>query len=306
MERDAGETEGFLNPHKLISCCPSFVLTFTASWSSQRCFYTHFRVSPSTHTCSKSNQVSLPPPRLSKSKTPSSLAWIASVNSYIQFFKEQQDQYFKMPDLVKTSVITPITSYPIYNEIENCLPGSSAGKESVCNVGDLGSITGLGRCPGEGHGSPFQCSCLENPCGQRSLAGHGPRGCKELDMTEWLSMHTYLKLTQRCKSTIVQYRFKKMETLCPGLQAHPQSDIFSFSLISSVATFYLIYYALQHIRLLAIPGTSEFLTRGLGSFCSRCLVYYSLRFSYSLSLNSHLFVVVVQSLSRVWLFEAPW
>ena len=42
-------------------------------------------------------------------------------------------------------------------------PGSSDGKESVCNAGDLGSIPGLGRSPGEGHGNPFQYPCLENP-----------------------------------------------------------------------------------------------------------------------------------------------
>ena len=186
-QRDRGTSK----PYKLFSCCPSFLLAFTASRSSQRCSYTHFIVSCSTHTCSRSDHVSLPPPRLFKSETPSSLAWITLVNSYIQFFKEQQDQYFKMPDLVKVSVITPITSYPIYNEIENCFPGSSAGKESVCNVGDLGSITGLGRCPGEGHGNPFQYSHLENPCGQRSLAGHSPWGCKELDMTERLSTYKH-------------------------------------------------------------------------------------------------------------------
>ena len=42
-------------------------------------------------------------------------------------------------------------------------PGGLDGKESACNVGDLGSIPGLGRSPGEGHGNPFQYSCLENP-----------------------------------------------------------------------------------------------------------------------------------------------
>ena len=42
-------------------------------------------------------------------------------------------------------------------------PGGSAGKESACNVGDLGSILGLGRSSGGGHGNPLQCSCLENP-----------------------------------------------------------------------------------------------------------------------------------------------
>ena len=41
-------------------------------------------------------------------------------------------------------------------------PGSSAGKESACNVGDLGLIPGLGRSPGEGNGYPLQYSGLEN------------------------------------------------------------------------------------------------------------------------------------------------
>ena len=42
-------------------------------------------------------------------------------------------------------------------------PHSSVGKESACNAGDLGSIPGLGRSPGEGSGNPRQYSCLENP-----------------------------------------------------------------------------------------------------------------------------------------------
>ena len=41
-------------------------------------------------------------------------------------------------------------------------PGSSDGKESACNAGDLGSISGLGRSPGEGKGYPLQYSGLEN------------------------------------------------------------------------------------------------------------------------------------------------
>jgi len=41
-------------------------------------------------------------------------------------------------------------------------PGSSDGKDSACNAGDLGLIPGLGRSPGEGNGNPLQYSCLEN------------------------------------------------------------------------------------------------------------------------------------------------
>ena len=62
-------------------------------------------------------------------------------------------------------------------------PGSSAGKESACNTGDPSSIPGLGSSPGKRIGYPLQYSCLENHHGQRSLAGHSPGGCKELDTT---------------------------------------------------------------------------------------------------------------------------
>ena len=41
--------------------------------------------------------------------------------------------------------------------------GGSVGKESACNAGDLGSIPGLGRSPGEGNGNPLHYSCLGNP-----------------------------------------------------------------------------------------------------------------------------------------------
>ena len=43
------------------------------------------------------------------------------------------------------------------------IPAGSDGKASVYNAGDLGSIPGLGRFPGEGNGNPLQYSCLENP-----------------------------------------------------------------------------------------------------------------------------------------------
>ena len=56
-------------------------------------------------------------------------------------------------------------------------PCGSAGEESACSVGDLGSISGLGRSPGEGKGYPLQYSCLENPTDRGALwaAFHGLR-----------------------------------------------------------------------------------------------------------------------------------
>ena len=56
-------------------------------------------------------------------------------------------------------------------------PGGLDGKESAHNVEDLGSIPGLGRSPGGGHGNSLQYACLENPHGQ-SLAGYSPWGRK--------------------------------------------------------------------------------------------------------------------------------
>ena len=66
---------------------------------------------------------------------------------------------------------------------------SSDGKESVGNAGDLGSISGSGRSPGEGNGNPLQYPCLENPCGQKSLVGYSPWGRKESDTTERSTLH---------------------------------------------------------------------------------------------------------------------
>ena len=62
-------------------------------------------------------------------------------------------KYFVIPkSLFLTFPITSRTSFPC----------GSAGKESACNAGDLGSVPGLGRSPGEGKGYPRQYSSLEN------------------------------------------------------------------------------------------------------------------------------------------------
>ena len=58
------------------------------------------------------------------------------------------------------------------------LPANTGG------IRDVGLIPGLGSSLIGGHGYPLQYFCLENPHGQRSLAGYSPQGLKELDMTE--------------------------------------------------------------------------------------------------------------------------
>ena len=68
-----------------------------------------------------------------------------------------------------------------YGFLRMGFPYGSAGKESACNTGDLGSIPGLGRSPGEGKGYPLQYSVLENPM-------DSPWGRKESDTTKQLSL----------------------------------------------------------------------------------------------------------------------
>ena len=65
-------------------------------------------------------------------------------------------------------------------------PGGSDGQVSFYNAGDLGSIPGSVRSPGEGNGNPLQYSCLENPMDGGAM-GYSPRGRKESDMTKRLS-----------------------------------------------------------------------------------------------------------------------
>ena len=65
-------------------------------------------------------------------------------------------------------------------------PGSSAGKEHDQNAGDLGSIPGLGKPPGEGKGSPLQSSGLES---SMDCVVHG---VAESDTTEQLSLSTHM------------------------------------------------------------------------------------------------------------------
>ena len=67
------------------------------------------------------------------------------------------------------------------------IPGGLDSEEYTCNAGDLGSIPGLGRSPGEGNGNPLQYSCLENSMDRN----YGQWGRKESDTTEQLTPLIY-------------------------------------------------------------------------------------------------------------------
>ena len=79
-----------------------------------------------------------------------------------------------------------------YRYMYNCynwgFPGGSDSKVSACNAGDVGSIPGSGRSPGEGNGNPLQYSCLKIPW-MEEPGGYNPQACKKSDTTERLHIH---------------------------------------------------------------------------------------------------------------------
>ena len=120
------------------------------------------------------------------------------ISHFLSFYKGR-DQYQRatlvaqliknLPAMQKTPVQFPgwedaLEQDRLPTPVFMAFPGGSYGTESACNAGDLGSVPGLGRSPGGGHGNLLQYSCLENPHGQRSLAGYSPWVHKESDMTE--------------------------------------------------------------------------------------------------------------------------
>ena len=78
--------------------------------------------------------------------------------------------------------------------------GKAEVKASTCNVGDLGSIPGSGRSPGEGNGTPLQCSCLENPMDEGAW---------------WAAVHGVAK--SRTRLSDFTFTFTSIEVVSPFL-----------------------------------------------------------------------------------------
>ena len=78
--------------------------------------------------------------------------------------KRQRLIYLPMPETQEMQVQPLGQEDPLKQDpsILTGFPGGSDGKKSTCNAGDLGSVLGLGRGPGEWNGYPLQYSCLEN------------------------------------------------------------------------------------------------------------------------------------------------
>ena len=135
-------------------------------------------------------------------------------------------------------------------------------------IRDTGSIHGLGRSSGGGHGNPFQYSCLENPHGQRSLASYSSWSWKESDITERLSTAQDKVLIEMDLDGFAVAAAKQLQsclTLCDPIDGSP-------------------------------PGSSV-----LGILQARTLEWIAISFS-----NAWKWKMKVKSLSHVWLLATPW
>ena len=82
--------------------------------------------------------------------------------SFSKDVEEQKVSYIASRD--ENVTIALENKFGSFLKIKTYLPYcSSVGKESACNIGDPGSIPGLGISPGKGNGNPLQYTCLENP-----------------------------------------------------------------------------------------------------------------------------------------------
>ena len=124
--------------------------------------------------------------------TDNSYRIIVKGRNFYRYFTEwhHQNQLHRSHTVAVSFGFPSILFQVFYRELVG-FPGGSDSKESLCNVGGLGSIPGLGRSPGRGMATLFSVLTLENPQGQMSLAGYSPWGLKEMDTTEWLSIHAW-------------------------------------------------------------------------------------------------------------------
>ena len=110
-------------------------------------------------------------------------------------------------------------------------PGGSEVKASACNAGDLGSIPGLGRSPGEGNGNPLQYYCLENPMDRGAW---------------WIILHGVTKsLTQLKDFTFFLFFLSHLRILSPFLRV-----VFSSCLLTNTETSSLTKYGKTELKFL--------------------------------------------------------
>ena len=146
-----------------------------AMWRQQLCFH-----KPGNHQKEKELEESLLSAFEGNTVLPVVLSQISSLQNsgIINFFRLSHQFVVSV-----TAALAKLAFIFVSSRGHPGFPGGSVGKESACSVGDIGdtgSIPGLERCSGGGHGNPLQYSWLENSHGQRSLVGCSSWGHKEL------------------------------------------------------------------------------------------------------------------------------
>ena len=121
-------------------------------------------------------------------------------------------------------------------------PSGSDSKASACNAGNLGSIPGSGRSPGEGNGNPLQYSCLKNPI-ERRPGRLQSVGCKELDMTEWLHLSWMVsENTHPLSEFLLLFPFSLPWRGTEKEMLRQSIITLAFSAASSTSPFYHLFY----------------------------------------------------------------
>ena len=136
-----------------------------------------------------------------------------SIKAYHYYFSGHMEGHIgKSGDKISRSYLHPL--FYKYNLHQHTSLGSSNGKESACNAGDLSTISGLGNSPREGRAwQPTPVFLHGEFQGQRNLVGYSTQGRKELDTAEQLafSLFHFFQHTQKscwwyqeyCQSTVV-------------------------------------------------------------------------------------------------------
>ena len=142
--------------------------------------------------------------------------WTASFKSYLR--KKWQPTPIFLPR--KFHGLRSLVGYSPWGRKESdmterlhFLSGGSDSKESAWNEGDLNLIPGLGRSLRGGHDNPLQCSCLENPHEQRSLAGYKSMGLQRAGH-DWATKHILLYIIPSCLFCIFSYVLRDMFKDC--------------------------------------------------------------------------------------------
>ena len=154
------------------------------------------------------------------------------------------------------------TVHGVTKELDWGFPGGSEVKVSACNVGDPGSIPGLGRSPGEGNGNPLQYSCLENPMegGAWQATVHGV--AKSQTRLSYFTLTFFRTKQQQQYLPNITYEFSAYEFLCAFLKFNfcdmflsSPRQIYLLPSMGSCITLYITHYYL----LISIPHEKQHL-----------------------------------------------